>query len=116
MQVKIEVSKEVVKRVNKALEDDKYQVISDWLQSQCDTETAIVDAINERNEGKARRKRLRALGFDLSTKHRVVCSQCNATTVNGTPCHEHGCTNEMHECSGCYDLVNPGVKYCHDCC
>ena len=94
MKVTIEVPKNVVKRVNKALEDDKYQVISDWLQSQCDTETAIVDAINERNEGKARRKRLRALGFDLSTSKRVACSQCEATAVNGIPCHEHGCSND----------------------
>ena len=97
MQVKIEVPKGVVKRVRKALDVDREQVIAEWLQTQCDTETEIVDAIIERNEGKARKKRLKALGFDLSTKHRIKCSQCEALYINGTPCHEQGCVNETYE-------------------
>lgn len=39
-------------------------------------------------------------GFDESshipfTKHyRVKCSQCEALTINGVPCHETGCPNQ----------------------
>ena len=55
MYVKIEVPKEVVKRVNKAA--DRCQVIAEWLQSQCDTEVSIADQITEHNEGKQRKKR-----------------------------------------------------------
>jgi hypothetical protein len=43
---------------------------------------------------------LRALGFDWSRILRtnpplyaVRCSQCEAMTINGTPCHEGGCPN-----------------------
>jgi hypothetical protein len=93
MFVKIEVPSDVVKLANKS--DDKCEVIAAWLQSQCDTEVAIADQITEHNEGKARRKRLKTLGFDLSTSKRVICSQCEAIVVNGTPCHEHGCFNEL---------------------
>lgn len=39
---------------------------------------------------------LKRRGFDLSKRtgkgrYRVRCSQCEAATINGVPCHEHGC-------------------------
>jgi hypothetical protein len=43
---------------------------------------------------------LRAAGFDGSfydnsqKRWRVRCSQCEAATINGVPCHEHGCPNK----------------------
>ena len=41
--------------------------------------------------------RLRKLGFDKSKSidkyFRVRCSQCEATCINGVPCHETGCPN-----------------------
>ena len=43
--------------------------------------------------------RLRRLGFDDSVYDRssgywrVKCSQCQALTINGVPCHERGCPN-----------------------
>lgn len=43
---------------------------------------------------------LRDRGFDLSKavpferKWRVRCSQCEAATINGVPCHERGCPNQ----------------------
>jgi|GEM_PF-3278882 len=45
-------------------------------------------------------QRLRDLGFDEShnvpftSLYRVKCSQCEALTINGIACHEHGCTNK----------------------
>ena len=42
-------------------------------------------------------RRLRTLGFDLSTYsrdtgyYRPRCSQCSAIVINGVPCHETGC-------------------------
>ena len=86
MYVKIEVSKEDVK---KAL---KFNDVSGQLLM-----SEILRAIGNANDGKQRKKRLKALGFDLSTKHRVKCSQCNATAVNGTACHEHGCKNVVDQ-------------------
>lgn len=63
--------------------------------------------------------RMIALGFDETYDTddglRVKCSQCEALVINGTPCHEHGCPHEMHECHGCNALVPRGVKYCDDC-
>ena len=44
--------------------------------------------------------RLRRLGFDDSVYDRssgywrVRCSQCQALTINGVPCHERGCVND----------------------
>ena len=65
---------------------------------------------------------LHALGFDASANtfgrprmFSVACSQCQALVINGTPTHEHGCPNAMHECNGCYELVPIGVRYCTDC-
>jgi hypothetical protein len=64
---------------------------------------------------------LTARGFDLSypTRAHVTvrpkCSQCEAVVVNGTACHEHGCPNAKHECSGCNELLPRNVKYCQDC-
>lgn len=43
---------------------------------------------------------LKRLGFDQSYYNRrtgyykVKCSQCEATFINGTPCHETGCPNK----------------------
>ena len=64
-------------------------------------------------------EKLIALGFDLSEREhkriRVRCSQCAALFLNGIPCHESGCVNEMHECRGCNAIVPRNVKYCSDC-
>lgn len=44
---------------------------------------------------------LKAQGFDLSqlipfeSGARVGCSQCDALCINGIPCHETGCPNQM---------------------
>lgn len=43
---------------------------------------------------------LKRLGFDQSYYNRrtgyykVKCSQCEATVINSTPCHETGCPNK----------------------
>lgn len=69
----------------------------------------------------SRLARLQALGFDNSkvvpfTSHwRVSCSQCEAVVINGTPTHETGCPNAVHECDGCNALVPVNVRYCEDC-
>ena len=45
-------------------------------------------------------RKLRQLGFDKTYYNRkeghyeVRCSQCEATVINGVPCHEHGCPNK----------------------
>lgn len=63
--------------------------------------------------------RLHALGFDLSTATmkgaRIACSQCAALAINGTPTHEHGCPNAVHECNGCNALIPARQRYCGDC-
>jgi hypothetical protein len=44
---------------------------------------------------------LKRLGFDQSSYDRrcgtwrVRCSQCEASVINGIPCHEHGCPNSL---------------------
>ena len=91
MQVKIEVSKEVVKTI---LSGGDYIMAVESFVTSIQVTSAIADQVKQRNEGKARKKRLRALGFDMSTSKRVRCSQCEATAVNGIPCHEHGCSND----------------------
>lgn len=65
---------------------------------------------------------LHARGFDGSAHTfgrpnliSVSCTQCQALVINGTPCHERGCPNAMHECRGCNVLVSQSVKYCDDC-
>jgi hypothetical protein len=62
---------------------------------------------------------LKALGFDQSQQRtgsvRVACSQCEAMVIQGTPCHESGCPNALHECAGCNELVPMRVKYCAEC-
>ncbi len=63
---------------------------------------------------------LRAMGFDNSkhvpfTKtYSVKCSQCEALVINGTPCHETGCSNQRYECRGCNTLL-PYRGYCENC-
>lgn len=29
----------------------------------------------------------------MTTKHRMTCDQCEMVSINGVPCHEHGCEN-----------------------
>lgn len=65
---------------------------------------------------------LHARGFDASAHTfgrsnliSVACSQCQALVINGTPTHERGCPNAMHECDGCDALVPANVRYCEDC-
>jgi len=47
----------------------------------------------------SRVQRLRDAGFDQSyaipfeRKWRIRCSQCEACSINGVPCHERGCPN-----------------------
>ncbi len=60
-------------------------------------------------------------GFDASELRagRIIigCSECQALCINGTPIHEEGCSNDMHECDtiGCDNLVSAKVKICEDC-
>ena len=115
MYVKIEIPSDVVKRVLKAPKDNRAQFVAKWLQSQCGAEVEILAAITEHDNNKQRKKHLKSLGFDLSTKSRAKCSQCEAMAVNGTPIHESGCPNEKHECRGCGALIGPGQNYCKDC-
>jgi hypothetical protein len=60
------------------------------------------------------------LGFDRSSILRggmitVRCSQCQAATINGIPCHETGCPNMTFECKGCNARVSRRDSYCVDC-
>lgn len=66
---------------------------------------------------------LHARGFDLShpvpfERGAVVrCSQCEAVSICGVPCHETGCPNETQECLGC-DARIPArryARYCAEC-
>lgn len=65
-------------------------------------------------------KFLVAMGFDLSqhipftNQWRVKCSQCQALAINGTPTHETGCPNAMHECRGCNAIIPMNQRYCED--
>jgi hypothetical protein len=63
-----------------------------------------------------------ALGFDRSSntfglpnRFSVACSQCQSLVINGTPTHETGCPNAMHECHGCNATIPLRQKYCSDC-
>lgn len=64
---------------------------------------------------------LRLFGFTESShipftrQYRVRCSSCNALVINGTPCHETGCPEAMHECNGCNAIIPTGQRYCEDC-
>jgi hypothetical protein len=68
-------------------------------------------------------KTLRAAGFDGSkhipfswpSAYDVKCSQCAALVINGTPTHERGCPNQVHECRGCNASVPRAGAYCEDC-
>ena len=50
-----------------------------------------------------RTEQLHEQGFDMSEYDeedeacRVGCSQCEALVINGTPCHERGCPNQVRE-------------------
>ena len=49
-------------------------------------------------------------GFDTSQPSdadnllTIGCSQCDATFINGHPCHERGCRNSPVECRECGTL------------
>lgn len=65
---------------------------------------------------------LHALGFDRSShvfglpkRFAVACSQCEALVINGTPTHETGCPNAVHECHGCNAMIPMRQKYCAEC-
>ena len=47
--------------------------------------------------------------------YRVRCHSCEATVINGTPCHESGCTEAKHECHGCWNIIPVSQRYCADC-
>jgi hypothetical protein len=58
-------------------------------------------------------------GFDNSEisgqSIKVRCSQCEALVINGTATHETGCPRNLHECSGCNELIPIRQRYCVDC-
>ena len=64
---------------------------------------------------------LRRLGFDRSCVvpfergARIGCSQCQAASINGVPCHERGCPHATHECKGCNETIPARQTYCADC-
>jgi hypothetical protein len=65
---------------------------------------------------------LHSLGFDNTSlvfgrpkMFAVSCSQCESLVINGTPTHERGCPNTMHECNGCNEMIPYSHKYCADC-
>ena len=63
---------------------------------------------------------LAAYGFDESYRTttrtiKVRCSECEALVINGVPCHESACPNEVHECKGCSNMVPMRTVYCGDC-
>jgi hypothetical protein len=58
---------------------------------------------------------LKIRGFDSSVGRHVKCSQCQAMVINGHACHETGCPNATHECSGCNAIISKDTKYCQDC-
>lgn len=64
---------------------------------------------------------LRAQGFDESyhvpftKQYKVKCSSCAACVINGIPCHETGCPNQVYECKGCNATVEYQGAYCEDC-
>lgn len=64
---------------------------------------------------------LRVLGFADSThipftkQYRVRCHSCEALVINGTPCHETGCSEAMHECNGCNSAIPARQRYCENC-
>ena len=44
-----------------------------------------------------------------------VCSQCEVLVINGCSTHETGCSNNVHECAGCHELLPMNQRYCQDC-
>lgn len=62
-----------------------------------------------------------ARGFDLSTSEnasaylRIRCSQCEAVSLNGLPCHETGCPNATNECEECGCDIRKPRRLCDDC-
>lgn len=72
-------------------------------------------------ESKMNLQTLRLLGFNESkhipfTKYyRVRCDSCEALVINGHPTHETRCSNAVHECHGCNELIPTNQRYCTDC-
>jgi rRNA maturation endonuclease Nob1 len=64
---------------------------------------------------------LRLLGFSESEhvpftrQYRVRCASCEALVINGTPTHERGCPDQMHECHGCNEIIPANQRYCASC-
>ena len=64
---------------------------------------------------------LRLHGFKDSThipftkRYRVRCHSCEALVINGHPCHETGCSETMHECNGCNEIIPAHQRYCENC-
>lgn len=62
---------------------------------------------------------LEARGFDRCSESdsgiTVGCSKCEALCIQGLPCHETGCENQMHECAECMTLVPKRQRLCEDC-
>lgn len=66
-------------------------------------------------------QQLRALGFENSThipftkQYRVRCHSCEALVIQGLPCHETGCPEAKHKCTGCSNIISTQQHYCEDC-
>jgi hypothetical protein len=62
---------------------------------------------------------LLARGFDRTRVYpnslAPRCSQCEALVINGVACHETGCPNMTHECTGCNAIIPARQRYCEDC-
>jgi rubrerythrin len=54
------------------------------------------------------------LGFTKSASGRWHCDQCEALSINGVPCHEHGCPNRSWECPECGEMKSHTEDFC-DC-
>lgn len=55
------------------------------------------------------------VGKKVNRTRRMSCDQCQVMVINGIPCHEHGCPNQVFECKGCWALVKRAGSCCADC-
>lgn len=75
--------------------------------------TILEDAITQGFDASTRRTRDDDGRF--SSRVHLGCTGCDATVINGVPCHEAGCPNQTFECRGCDAVVERRGAYCADC-